>query len=71
MSQIPINMNDPEDCLKIISAGLEKSNKCGALTLEDAFLMHLALKNLKEYMANCKDHVCPKITIEEDSDSKN
>jgi len=58
MSQEVVNMKVPEDCLKMLKAGLEKSNKAGSLSLEEAFYMHLALKNLSEHVTKCKEHVC-------------
>ena len=61
MAQETVNMNVAEDCLKMLKAGLEKSNKSGNLSLEEAFYMHLALKNLSLHVTKCKEHVCQKV----------
>ena len=44
--QKQLNIDVPEDCLKIVQSYLDKSNKAGCLSLEDAFVVHLSLKNL-------------------------
>ena len=58
MTQPTINMNVPDDCLTLLKSGLEKSNKAGTLSLEEAFYMYLAIKNIKTHLDKCKDHVC-------------
>jgi len=50
MADQKLNIDVPEDCLKILKAYLEECNKKGVLSLEDAFLVNLALKKLSKYL---------------------
>ena len=66
MAEQKLNIDVPEDCFKIVKAYLEEANKKGVLSLDDAFLVNIALKNLSKHLVECKilkEHECPEFEI--------
>ena len=61
MAEQKLNIDVPEDCLKLLKACLEKANKNGAFTLEESFYIHLAAKSLNTFIFQNKSLGCGEI----------
>lgn len=52
MPETTVNVDVPEDCIKILQVYLEKCNKNGLFTLDDSFVIGMALRNLRSHINN-------------------
>lgn len=51
----PMNLDVLEDCVRVIHMFLEKGTKSGTYTLDDTFLINLALRNVKAHIDKCPE----------------
>jgi hypothetical protein len=50
MSERTVNLDVPQDCISILQLYLEKGTKNGLYTLDDTFMINLALRTMKAFV---------------------
>lgn len=53
-NEVKLNIDSPNDCLKILETCLDSANTKGVFKLNEAFIVSLALKNLKKFVDDNK-----------------